>query len=836
MSSPACAHQDMLLNSSRNAPRSSEGGEAVSESTTVPAASAWTSDAVTAAILQSSLDCIISMDATGRVLEFNPAAERTFGYRRADVIGRDLASLIIPPELREAHHRGLAHLLATGEGPVLNNRVELPALRADGSRFPVELTVTRLPVAGLPVFTAYVRDITDRRRAAQAQAEHTRLMSLRADVSTALASGDDLQPALQRCAHALVQHLDAAFARIWLLDHTGDTLVLYASAGQYTHLDGPHSRIAMGEFKIGRIAAHRRPHLTNDVQHDPNISDSDWARREGMVAFAGYPLIVNDRAVGVIALFARRPLSDAVLRDLAPLADGIAGHVDRRRAEAALRESEARVRLATDAAELGIWIWHIADDRVSWENDRLYDIFALPRDAPPINAAAFQKDFAHPDDAPAFAQAIARTLDTGERFHFLGRARRGDGVTRWVEFTGRLEHNPHGQPLRMVGTAADVTDRHLAQIRLRESETRYRTLFNSIDEGFCVIDLIFDEKRRAVDYRYLEVNPAFERHTGCRDAVGRRVSEFIPNLESAWLEIFGRVALTGEPTRFVNRVQGLDNRWFDVYAFRVDEGHHKIALIFTDVTRQRDAQDTLQRTLDELEHRVQQRTLELRHRNQQLSRLTSELIIAEHRERRRIAQVLHDHLQQLLVGAKLRLHMLQGKADQRQQTRIQKIDALLDEAVQSSRSLTVELSPPILHQSGLPAAMRWLAGWMLDTHGLTVDLHLDDDADTDREDARLLLFQAVRELLFNVVKHAGVDRASLTLDRDDDGRLRAVVADHGRGFDHEAARASNAANDATGLGLFSIRERLAHLGGETLVDAAPGQGTTFTLLVPIEEG
>jgi PAS domain S-box-containing protein len=112
------------------------------------------------AILQSALDCIITIDHQGRIVEFNPAAEKTFGHAREEVLGEDLAQLIIPPASRERHTRGLAHYLASGEGPILNRRMEMMALRSDGTEFLVELAITPISVGGLPFFTAYLREIT----------------------------------------------------------------------------------------------------------------------------------------------------------------------------------------------------------------------------------------------------------------------------------------------------------------------------------------------------------------------------------------------------------------------------------------------------------------------------------------------------------------------------------------------------------------------------------------------------------------------------------------------------------------------------------------------------
>ena len=124
------------------------------------------------AMLDSALDCVIAMNHRGQVVEFNPAAEQTFGYRRADVIGREMAELIIPPALREHHRRGLARYLETGEARELDRRIEVTGMRADGSEFPVELAITRIDVPGPPMFTGYIRDITERRHA---QLENERL-------------------------------------------------------------------------------------------------------------------------------------------------------------------------------------------------------------------------------------------------------------------------------------------------------------------------------------------------------------------------------------------------------------------------------------------------------------------------------------------------------------------------------------------------------------------------------------------------------------------------------------------------------------------------------------
>jgi GAF domain-containing protein len=191
-----------------------------------------------------------------------------------------------------------------------------------------------------------------------------RRAQLGADVGAALTRRGELDEQLRRCTAAMVAHLDAAFARIWVLG-AGDTLELVASAGMYTHLDGPHSRVPVGSFKIGRIAQEKLPHLTNAVLEDPRVGDKAWAAREGLVAFAGYPLVVDGRLVGVMALFARQALGEATLLALESVADSIAVGIERKRVDQAREalisalersnrergESEERERQARQAAE-----------------------------------------------------------------------------------------------------------------------------------------------------------------------------------------------------------------------------------------------------------------------------------------------------------------------------------------------------------------------------------------------------------------------------------------------------------------------------------------------------
>ena len=221
----------------------------------------------------------------------------------------------------------------------------------------------------------------------------------------------------------------------------------------------------------------------------------------------------------------------------------------------------------------------------------------------------------------------------------------------------------------------------------------------------------------------------------------------------------------------------------------------------------------------------------LRESRDRLRALTGDLALAEQRERQRLGQVLHDGLQQFLVAARMHVDLVARRAPDELRASCQQVYTLLGDAITASRALTAELSPPMLHSAGFVPALEWLARWMGDTHHLAVTLHTDAAITVEGETAKVLLFQAVRELLFNAVKHAGVPDATVEVRRHGD-TLTIVVADQGAGFDPERAHATG----GTGLGLPAIRQRLEYLGGNLVIASAPGQGSRFTLSIPLPPG
>ncbi len=316
-------------------------------------------------------------------------------------------------------------------------------------------------------------DITERKKVEQALAEQLKLSVFTADVGIALTQNNTLPATLQNCCDSVVRHLDAAFARIWTLNEEGNILDLQASSGMYTHIDGAHSRVAVGEFKIGLIAKDRQPHLTNQVLEDPRVSDKEWAKREGMVAFAGYPLIVDNQLVGVIAMFARHEFNESTLIALASIADAIALGIKRKQTEQALARQQQTLRSIIDNAPIWVWMAN-ASGRMLLVNKTFCQDVAISEET--FLAASHYSEVlgleasangmasdvqAWSQDTPSYAEEILQLAD-GEYHH--------------LETIKAQVKDDWGNAIGLIGLGLDVTEQREAQRRLQESEARFRKL------------------------------------------------------------------------------------------------------------------------------------------------------------------------------------------------------------------------------------------------------------------------------------------------------------------------------------------------------------------------
>jgi PAS domain S-box-containing protein len=271
----------------------------------------------------------------------------------------------------------------------------------------------------------------------------------------------------------------------------------------------------------------------------------------------------------------------------------------------------------------------------------------------------------------------------------------------------------------------------------------------------------------------------------------------------------------------------------------VDEKGQAVRIVgsIVDITQRVKAEEALRQSeqryhefVEELEHMVEQRTTDLEKRSLQLRSLAAELAHAEERERKRLAQGIHDDLQQLLVGGKFCAETLSGNVSEELRETVQRLNQFLKEAIESARSLTFELSPPVLHNAGLGRSLHYLGRRMDAKYGLIVTVHAEEQAEPEDEDTKVLLFQATRELLFNVVKHARVKMAEVEMHRVNKDSIQIVVSDAGVGF----VPKENATEESSqGYGLFSIQGRLDLIGGKLEIKSAPGSGARCTITAPL---
>lgn len=261
---------------------------------------------------------------------------------------------------------------------------------------------------------------------------------------------------------------------------------------------------------------------------------------------------------------------------------------DRKQAEETKRQTQARLQLALDVAELGTWSWNLLTNE-GYLDSRGTELIGLPI-GPMADVAHAQRSRIHPDDQGRIEAAIYAAIANGTTATLAYRVNHPDGRLRHIVSRARMIADEAGQPLEMVGTNRDVTAEHQLTTALRQSEAQYRTLFESIDQGFCLIEVLFDQQQQPYDHRFLQVNPAFERLTGLKDLVGQTASDRSPQVAAHWHELYARVITSGQPLRCEQRSPLLD-RIFDVYICPlVDVTRRLVSVVFTDITDRKQAE------------------------------------------------------------------------------------------------------------------------------------------------------------------------------------------------------------------------------------------------------
>lgn len=417
---------------------------------------------------------------------------------------------------------------------------------------------------------------------------------------------------------------------------------------------------------------------------------------------------------------------------------------------------------------------------------------------------------------------------------------RKDGTRFPAQISMTALRDPERRITGFLGIGSDITERKRAEERERQltAETiavtaKFRTVFDQspLFAGIMTVDGILIEASQV-----------------CLEVCGYRAEDVLGRLfwDTGWWrgskEVQAKIrAGAMEAAQGATYREVLPCHWADGTERVVEFALHPILdkigrVIFlyptgVDITVHKQAEDQLRQFAAELEQRVAERTQALVQSQEALRALATELNLVEQRERKRFATDLHDHLTQWLVLGRIKLSQLtRVSLPARSKSLITEADEVLKQALNYARSLVAEMSPTVLYEFGLPVALKWLAKNM-DRHELTVTVQIELEDLPLAEDQAVLLFQSVRELLMNVVKHAEVKVAAISISHDNDV-LRVTVTDSGCGFD--LAPAAEATHTLSAhFGLFSIRERMRAMGGRLELDSKPGHGTTATLVLPL---
>ncbi|MBI3885540.1 MAG: CHASE3 domain-containing protein [Opitutae bacterium] len=452
--------------------------------------------------------------------------------------------------------------------------------------------------------------------------------------------------------------------------------------------------------------------------------------------------------------------------------------------------------------------------------------------APEILGRHFSIFYPAEKNAAGFPPQALAVAARDRRFEDHGWRVRRDGSRFWANVVITALHDPAGQLRGFVKVTRDITEQRASQLALSESEARYRALFDSIDEGYCIIELIFDAQQKPVDYRFVVVNPAFEHQTGLRDALGKTMRELAPEHEAYWFETYGRIVLTGEPLRFQNRAAQL-HRWFDVFAFRFgDPADRRVAILFNDITRRKEAE----MKIAELNTDLRRRTGQLESANRELEAFSysvSHDLRAPLRHIDGFALLLQKNAPALDAKSRHYLDTISRAAKQ--------MGRLIDDLLSFSRLSRAELRQTRLDQTALvesvvrdlrPAPDHPAVDWVL----APLPAVQADEA---------MLRQVWCNLLDNAVKYSAKEaRPRIEIGGHPDpatGGTVCFVRDNGAGFDPRYQdklfgvfqRLHSAAEfDGTGIGLALVRRIITRHGGRTWAEGAVGRGATFYFSLP----
>jgi len=531
------------------------------------------------AVMRNMAEGLYTVDAQGLVTSMNPAAEKLFGWTFEELRGRKMHDV--------THYKrpdgtpfpaddcaGLQVML--GEKTLVDH--EDVFIRRDGTFFDVLYSSSALRendqnVGLVVVFT----DITERKLAEQR-------LALQEEISELIRTIDTPNELLYRVAASVGPCLRVKRALFNEIDLANDVETVhrdYVAEGVKSvagvHAISDYSPVTSAEMISGKTV------VNHDSKKDKRTAEHYERSYEpnGERAYVAIPLLRNGAWVASLWLSDDEPRQwskeDVAL--LETIAERTWAAVEKMRIDKALRESQERFSKAFNSGPLVFTLSSLKDGRLVEVNDTFVEVTGYSREEA-IGKTSIELGLWTSDKDRDEEMDKVRNAGQVRNLEYSFRTRNGEEI---IGILSAEKIEIGGEPFALT-VIQDITDRKRSNEALRQSEVKYRTLFDSMDEGYCIIEVIFNDEGRPVDYLFIEVNSAFERQAGMRNVTGKRMLEFVSEIEPHWLETYGRVARTGEPIRFANEYKSL-HRWFDVYAFRTDDlVENRVAVLFNDIT------------------------------------------------------------------------------------------------------------------------------------------------------------------------------------------------------------------------------------------------------------
>jgi PAS domain S-box-containing protein len=773
-------------------------------------------------VVRELRDAAILMDAaSGCILVWNTAAETLFGYSAAEACSRSIDTLMGCASDRRF-------------GPI-----ELLARRKDGEELWIEMSVS--PLTGDSSREQYLLAIV--RHATEQRAN---IAALSAEVSRAITSSGTLRDGLSNIVRAVAEHLSVAAARIWTLDERELVLELQASAGP-TSPTATCDRIPLGERGIGRIASERRAHITNDAVADPELDgDRAWLESEALPAFAGFPLVVEDHVAGVLDMFSRRSIEWRMLDGLPSVLDAIGQYIVRKRAEDALRRSAARFRALIEHSSDMISL-HRADATITYVSPSAN---RLVGSTPEALIGRNLLDDVHPDDRASVAAALAAHVNTsGDVSTGRYRLRHRDGAWRWIEATATnlLDEPAVGAVVvNRRDVTAEVKAQQLLEHRVDERTRELvavlelaRDLASTLELG-PLLNLLLDRLQILVPYTgagilVIDGERLYQRahRSALPEEEGLRVTYAIDTWREAWDTLAAGDPILISDTHSDCRPAEI---WRDLVGTPEQSSYRqtiRTCLWAPLVVRDR-VIGVLAVTSNDVNafstHQAELAAAAARHaavaiENARLYEAARGRAALQ--ERQRLARELHDSVSQVLYAITLssaaarKLHAID---DERACGLLDEIHQLAQMGLSEMRALIFELRPESLEHDGLVCALERQAAALEARHRLPVARQLCAEPAVPVP-VKEVVYRVAQEAMHNAAKHSQAAHLELRLDHTAD-EIELCVGDDGRGFLPDAIFPGH-------LGLRSMRERAAVIGGVLDISSAPGKGTRVALRVPV---